>query len=152
MNHVHLPTVDYSVWTFSLNIWSGCHTGHWLCVPAGFMCVENYSIVTDWAFSSVFKVLWVNKFKLRSQALPSVPGACQYTLIYASTKYSALVPCFSIGALGWFCVVLRLNGRKCSKRRSKWKPGPIVSVHYMSALRFTSPIGRREPVNCPEIS
>lgn len=45
-------------------------------------------------------------------------------------------PCFSVRALGCFSVVLRFNGRNCSTCRSKWKPGPIVSVHYMSAFCY----------------
>ncbi len=44
------------------------------------MYAGNYAILTDGAFSSVFKLLWVNKFKLHFEALPSVPRACQYTL------------------------------------------------------------------------
>lgn len=46
--------------------------------PESLQWLSHWSL-TDAAFSSVFKVLRVNKFKLHYKTLPSVPCACQYT-------------------------------------------------------------------------
>lgn len=90
--------------------------------------------------------------------LSLVHASIRPVLTHASTTSSVfmfewvwrVVQCFGIGALGWFSVVLGLDGRICSKCRSKWKPGLTVSVHYTSAFFFTSSIGRREAVICQE--
>lgn len=99
-----------------------------------FMFVKNYSA-------------WFNKVKLWFWGGPV--HSCTVFILFSSVSRmwgfyplkepDAQSPCRTMEGLYIDCVSLSLNSRKCSQRRTRWKPGPVVSAHYMSACRLTSP-------------